>query len=130
MKNFIQEGTVFTIVATNAVKSGDLTHAGSVVGICACDATAGAEVECRVEGVFEIPKIATSEVLNAGSVAKATFGAGVGRVGAAGANSIGWVTETSGAGVATVRVRLIPGVAAVTAADTARSSEETRRKSE
>jgi predicted RecA/RadA family phage recombinase len=124
MRNFIQAGTVLTIVATNTIKSGDLTHAGSITGVAACDAAAGAEVEVRCEGVFEIPKISASDVLAAGSLAKATFGAGVGRVGAAGANTIGWVTEASGAGAATVRVKLIPGTAAVTVA----VEEESRQR--
>jgi predicted RecA/RadA family phage recombinase len=125
VKNFVQEGIVLSAVIPAAVKSGDLTHVGSIVGIAASDYEIGDTGELRCEGVFEIPKITASDVLNQGSIAKATFTSGVGKIGAAGANTVGWVTENSGAGVTTVRVRLIPGTAAVTVAAAA---EEKHRK--
>jgi hypothetical protein len=50
-------------------------------------------------------------VLNAGTFAKATFTAGVGKVDASGTTTIGRVTEIAGAGTSSVRVRLVPGLA-------------------
>jgi predicted RecA/RadA family phage recombinase len=110
MRNYVQEGIVLTVVAANPIASGDLVQSGSIVGVAACDAEVGQEVECRVEGVFEIPKIAPADVLNAGSLAKATFTAGIGKVGITGTVNIGWVSETAGAGTTSVRVRLVPSV--------------------
>lgn len=80
------------------------------------------------EGVFEIPKIAPSDVLAAGAVAKATFVSGVGKVGLTGTNTIGVVTENSGAGATTVRVRLIPSTATVTMAASEEAPEGKHRK--
>ena len=126
MQNYVQEGTVLTVIAPAAVKSGDLVQTGVIVGVAACDAEVGDRLELRVEGVFEVPKLAPSDVLAAGSIAKGTFTAGVGKVGAAGTNNIGWITEASGAGAATAKVRLIPSTAAVTA--TAAAEESQKRK--
>jgi predicted RecA/RadA family phage recombinase len=89
---------------------------GGIVGVAACDAEVGERLEIRAEGVFEIPKLAPADVLAAVSIGKATFTAGVGKVGAAGTHTIGWIVETSGAGSTTAKVRLIPATAAVTAA--------------
>jgi predicted RecA/RadA family phage recombinase len=111
MRNFIQEGVVLSAVIPAAVKSGDLTHVGSIIGVATNDYEVGDTGELRCEGVFEIPKIAPSDVLTQGAIAKATFTAGVGNIGAAGTNAIGWVTETSGAGATSVHVRLVPGLA-------------------
>jgi len=58
MKNFIQSGTVVPLVAPADVSSGDGVLVGSLFGIAATDATAGASVACKLECVFELPKAA------------------------------------------------------------------------
>jgi predicted RecA/RadA family phage recombinase len=103
MKNYIQEGVVLTVVATNLVKSGDLIHVGSICGIAACDGDPGKEVEVRCEGVFEVPKIAPADVLAAGSPVTN----GVGKVGAAGANIVGGLSRIPLP--VPLQIRLIPG---------------------
>src|SRR4051794_22558723 len=110
MKNYIQEGIVLTIVAANAIKLGDLVQSGSVVGIAACDGATGEEVEVRVEGVFELGKIGPADVLAAGAIAKATFTAGVGKIGLTGTVNVGWIVAAAAASTTTVKVRLVPGI--------------------
>lgn len=62
MKNFVQEGKTITVTAPAAVTSGQLVVVGSIVGVAAFDAASGAEVEVTVEGVFELPKVATDVI--------------------------------------------------------------------
>ena len=55
MKNFVQPGNVVTLIAPGDVKSGDLVVVGSLAGVAAYDALAGAEVEVSLVGVFDLP---------------------------------------------------------------------------
>jgi len=56
MKNYVQPGHVVTVTApAGGVTSGDPILVGSLFGVCATDADAGAPVELAVSGVFEIP---------------------------------------------------------------------------
>lgn len=110
MKNYVQEGIVLTVIAPTTVKSGDLVQTGVIVGVAACDAEVSERLELRVDGVFEIPKIAPADVLAESAVAKATFTAGLGKISATGTVNVGWVTEGAGAGTTSVKVRLVPGI--------------------
>lgn len=56
MKNFIQAGQVFTLIATAVIKSGDVVVKGELVGIASTDAVVGESVECCETGVYSLPK--------------------------------------------------------------------------
>lgn len=57
MKNFIQAGNVVTLPApTGGVLSGGGMLVGSIFGVAAYDAAQGADVECALTGIFELPK--------------------------------------------------------------------------
>jgi len=54
-KNYIQPGNVVTVTAPADVKSGDPILVGSIFGVCAFDASSGADVELLTTGVFDLP---------------------------------------------------------------------------
>lgn len=54
MNNFIQRGRVVSAVAPYALASGDAAKIGSLFGVAAGNAVAGAEVELSREGVFDL----------------------------------------------------------------------------
>jgi len=81
---------------------------GSMVGVATGAAPAGAEVEIRPEGVYDLAKV-PADALAAGAIAKVDPATGI--VGAAGTKSIGWIVAAAGAGSTTARVRLVPGIA-------------------
>lgn len=57
MKNFVQPGKTLTVTSpTGGVNSGDPVLVGSIFGIAAFSAIAGADVEVTTEGVFSLPK--------------------------------------------------------------------------
>ena len=88
------------------VKSGDVVVVGALAGIAAYDAAAGAEVETQLEGVFDLPK--GNEAIGAG--AKVSLKTDK-TVGTSGTTLLGAAILSAGADAATVRVRLIPGMA-------------------
>ncbi len=55
MRNYVQPGDVVTVTAPADVKSGDGVLVGSLFGVAAYDALAGAEVELALVGVFDLP---------------------------------------------------------------------------
>ncbi|MGE5597628.1 MAG: DUF2190 family protein [Hyphomicrobiales bacterium] len=63
MKNFIQSGNTITVTApAGGVTSGQLVVIGSLIGVAAFDAEAGADVEIDTTGVFTLPKVATDDI--------------------------------------------------------------------
>jgi predicted RecA/RadA family phage recombinase len=110
MKNFVQSGEwALTVIApTGGVVAGAIVIVGSIVGVAKGTASAGAEVEIRHEGVYDLAKL-PADALAAGAIAKVHPAAGI--VGAAGTKSIGWIVAEAGAGSTTARVRLVPGIA-------------------
>lgn len=56
MKNFVQPGSVITVAAPADVTSGTGVLVGSLFGIAAISALSGADVEIKVDGVYELPK--------------------------------------------------------------------------
>ncbi len=57
MKNYVAPGDMITCTApTGGVASGDVVVIGSIFGIAAGDAIAGAQFELKTTGVFELPK--------------------------------------------------------------------------
>jgi predicted RecA/RadA family phage recombinase len=108
MKNFIQPGEYgLTVIAPAAVTSGQVVVVGNIVGIAACSAGAGAQVEVATEGIFDLAKI-PADTHAAGDIAKVD---GSGNVSLAGTKDIGWVVQAAAAGSATARVKLCPGIA-------------------
>ncbi|MGA7238315.1 MAG: capsid cement protein, partial [Bryobacteraceae bacterium] len=76
MKNFVAKGHTITVVAPEAVLSGQLVLVGAMAGVAACDAAAGASVELSVEGVFDLAKT-PADSMTQGAVAKALIATGV-----------------------------------------------------
>jgi predicted RecA/RadA family phage recombinase len=109
MTNFVKRGENLTLAAPYNVLSGGGFKVGNVFGVAANDTLQGADVECNVEGVFDLAKDAS--VFSQGDLAywddvvkavTSTVGANL----LIGAVEIGAVT-----GAATVRVNLfgVPG---------------------
>jgi predicted RecA/RadA family phage recombinase len=59
MKNHVQRGENLTLPAPYAVSSGDGALVGSIFGVAAGEAGAGAEVDLVTVGVFTLPKVST-----------------------------------------------------------------------
>lgn len=59
MKNFIQKGCTLTLAAAAAVQSGGAMLVGKIFGVAVADVAAGEKGEFQVEGVFELPALAT-----------------------------------------------------------------------
>jgi predicted RecA/RadA family phage recombinase len=106
MRNFIQPGRMITVAApTGGVVSGDGVLIGQLFGVAATDAAVGSPVEIATEGVFSLPKEATTTSFAVGAAVEwdgandriATLDAGL---------KIGVVVEAAGATAATARVRL------------------------
>lgn len=57
MKNFVQPGEVVGIPAPATVASGAGVLVGSLFGVALTDAASGAEVQIRVTGVVDLPKV-------------------------------------------------------------------------
>ena len=109
-KNFVQSGewALAVIAPAGGVVAGAIVIVGSIVGVAKGSASAGAEVEIRPEGVYDLAKV-PADALAAGAIAKVDPATGI--VGAAGTKSIGWIVAAAGAGSTTARVRLVPGIA-------------------
>jgi predicted RecA/RadA family phage recombinase len=109
MKNFVQQGNTITVTAPAAVASGQVVVVGSLVGVAAFDAASGADVEVTVEGVFELPKVATDVIAQGDKLywdsgeAKLTKTAGTGSK-----PMVGVATVAAGNGGATVNCLLMP----------------------
>jgi predicted RecA/RadA family phage recombinase len=109
MKNFVQPGDYgVPVVTPNAVVSGQVVVVGSLYGIAATDAAAGATVALALEGVYTLPKV-PGDAYTAGAIAKIDATGTVNAAGAVGA--IGWITAAAAAGSTTCSVRLVPSVA-------------------
>jgi len=58
-KNYIQEGDVLDHIAAAAIASGDVVRMGKRIGVAVADIASGASGPVAVEGVFNLPKVAT-----------------------------------------------------------------------
>jgi predicted RecA/RadA family phage recombinase len=56
MNNFVKSGDNLTLAAPYDVLSGGGFKVGNVFGVAANDTLSGADVECDVEGVYDLPK--------------------------------------------------------------------------
>lgn len=59
MKNYIQPGSTLTILATEAVTSGEPVMVDRIFGVASTSAAIGEEYELHRCGVFELPKLNT-----------------------------------------------------------------------
>lgn len=57
MRNFVQAGSVVTLTAPAARSAGDVVQVGNIVGVAAADAESAAEVEVKLDGVFDLEKV-------------------------------------------------------------------------
>lgn len=57
MRNYIQPGHIVTVPSPVAVKSGEGVVIGAIFGIACGDAEIGKDLDLRMEGVFELPKV-------------------------------------------------------------------------
>lgn len=119
MKNFIQPGDVLTLIAPDDVVSGQGVLVGSLFGIAAYNATNGQPVECKLVGVFELPKAAGA--IEQGDAVYWDDGEGEVTTDDDGTVLIGAATEPALNAAPTVRVRLFgfppaASLAALTAA--------------
>jgi predicted RecA/RadA family phage recombinase len=104
-RNFVMPGSTITIIAPQGgVLSGAPVLVGSIFGIAAYDAVAGAEVEVTVDGVWELAKAAGA--LDPGD--PIYFDPATGLVGDAGPGAvlIGAAVAAAGADDLVARVRL------------------------
>jgi predicted RecA/RadA family phage recombinase len=69
MKNFVQPGEwgLTVIAPTGGVVSGQVVIVGSIIGIASTTQPAGAEVEIRCEGVYDLSKVRRTPWLRATS---------------------------------------------------------------
>ncbi len=105
MKNFIQPGASVTVAAPAAVVSGQGVMIGALFGVAATDAASGAPVAIATEGVFELPKEATTDTFAIGDAVE--WDAGAARIAALDAGTkIGVVIAAAGATATIARVRL------------------------
>lgn len=105
MKNYVQPGKIIPVIAPADIVSGDGVLIGALFGVASTDAATGADVELAVEGVFELPKEATTDAYNVGDNVK--WDAENKRITtstAAARHGVAVATATATAG--TVRVRL------------------------
>ena len=109
MRNFVQEGNTITVTAPATVTSGQLVVVGSINGVAAFDAGSGADAEVTVEGVFELPKVATDVIAQGDKLywdsgqAKLTKTAGTGSK-----PMVGVATTAAGNGATSVNCLLMP----------------------
>ena len=105
-RKVFQEGNVLPMVATAAVKSGDLVTVGKLVGVALNDAAIGETYQLDLAGVYEVPK--TSALAFAvGAIAYAKSDGGVN---ATNTNPVaGHVVEAAANPSDFVKIRLMSG---------------------
>ena len=104
-KNLKALGEVFDYTCTGNVASGQLVVMNDTVGVAIKDGKAGDIVACRVEGVFELPKLASSDI---GQGKKVYWDATNGQINltASGNTYAGKAYAAAGSGTSTVLVSL------------------------
>jgi predicted RecA/RadA family phage recombinase len=105
MRNYVQPGNVVTLTApAGGVLSSQGVLIGSLFGVAAYDAKAGAEVEVEVVGVYDLPK--DSEALAEGARAYWNSTNKNVTATASGNKLIGAAVKAAGSSDTTVNVRL------------------------
>lgn len=62
MKTYISSGSIITITAETAIKSGDLVVVGALVGYAQTDAEIGQKVAIVTEGVYSVAVLADADI--------------------------------------------------------------------
>ena len=108
MNNYIQTGNAVTVAAPlGGVTSGALVVIGSLIGVAAFDAAAGADVEIETTGVFDLPKVATDDVAAGDLLYYASATSNLTKTAGTGSKPlVGVAVDAAGNGVATVRCKL------------------------
>ena len=107
MKNKLQDGRVITVTAPAQVASGDFVAIGALRGVAVSDAASGASVAIETEGVFALPKEATTATFSAGD--EVEWDGANSRIAALSTGArIGVVVADAAATDATASVRLTP----------------------
>lgn len=105
--NKIQDGNVLYLTLASAVVSGGMVVQGKLVGIAETAGEAGDTIAVSVTGVYEVPKLVSSDFA-VGDIAYAV--ADGSEVNKTNTNAMaGHVVEAAGNGAATVIVRLQSG---------------------
>ncbi|MEM6440047.1 MAG: capsid cement protein [Pseudomonadota bacterium] len=105
MRNYVQPGRTVTVPAPAALASGEGVQIGELFGVAATAAESGAAVALTAEGVFELPKEATTDAYAIGDAVE--WDAANRRVAALDSGAkIGVCIAAAGATAPTVRVRL------------------------
>lgn len=59
MRNFVQEGSIITVTCpAGGRSSGDGVQVGDIFGVATADALEGAQLEIKLDGVFDLEKVA------------------------------------------------------------------------
>ena len=105
MKNYVQPGRNVTVTAPATLVSGEGVQIGALFGVAAGDADPGASVTLSTEGVFDLPKEATTTTFAVGD--EVEWNAAQKRVDALSTGAkVGVVIAAASATDATARVRL------------------------
>lgn len=105
MQNYVQRGDTLTLTAPAAVSSGDIVIVGGFIGVAACDAGNGEDVETQLVGVFELPKAAIA--ISQGDTLYWSSSNGNANKTASGNTLLGTAVADAASGAATVRARLV-----------------------
>ena len=117
MKNYIQPGGIMDITAAAVLTAGVPVVVGNSLAIPATDAAIGETIAAHIEGVFEIPKLSTAVYTQGQSLRWDVSTAKISTATAATGDLEGCAIafEAAGNGATTVRAKLLPGNASITA---------------
>ncbi|HDS0948650.1 TPA: DUF2190 family protein [Stenotrophomonas maltophilia] len=110
-KNYKFPGAVIDITAASNLVSGQASIVGKLLAVALVDITAGAKGSAQIEGVFELPKLASANIVEGAGLtwdAQArqliVTGADVGDL-----ENCAVAVAVAGTGTATVLAKLTPG---------------------
>lgn len=117
MKNEVNSGGKMTFTAGANIASGQLVVVGALLGVAITAVANGAQGTLDIEGAFDLPKVSGD---NIAAGAKLTFDTATGNLTTGSATTgdlVGCAVAlaAAGAGTATVRAKLCPGSATVSA---------------
>lgn len=109
---FLQDGDVLTHTAGATISSGDVVELSDVVGVALNDAASGAEVECKITGVFTLAKVSGTAFVQGDAL---NWDASAGNFTKSATAATGDITggaiaaATAASGATSAAVRLCPG---------------------
>ncbi|WP_159095329.1 MULTISPECIES: capsid cement protein [unclassified Stenotrophomonas maltophilia group] len=110
-KNYKFPGAVIDITAATNLVSGQASIVGKLLAVALVDISAGAKGSAQIEGVFELPKLASANILEGAGL---TWDAQAGQLIVSGADAgdlenCAVAVAVAGTGTATVFAKLTPG---------------------